>query len=49
MILLPWVFLVLLESGPERMPRMETVLLAASVLINAYSTYLFLWTRYMTP
>jgi hypothetical protein len=45
--LLPWMFLVMLESRPWAW--MENLLFAISVAINAWATYLFLWTRYVQP
>jgi hypothetical protein len=47
--LLPWIFLILLENSPKRIGRMEIILLAASIAINAYGTYLFLRTEYIQP
>jgi hypothetical protein len=41
--LLPWMFLILLESGPKKVGLAEVTLLLASIAINAYSTWLFLW------
>jgi hypothetical protein len=49
MVLLPWMFLVLLENSPQRVPWYEVALLAISILINAYGTYLFLRTDYIRP
>ena len=49
MILLPWMFIILLESAPPGVTRLEIVLFAASVAVNAYATYLFLWTDYVRP
>jgi hypothetical protein len=48
-ILLPWWFLALLEPAPPRLTAIEVALFVASVVINLWSTYLFLWTRYVTP
>jgi hypothetical protein len=45
MELLPWMFLILLESGPKKVGLAEVALLLASIAINAYSTWLFLWTQ----
>lgn len=45
--LLPWLFLILLESSPKKVTPMELTLFLASVAINAYSTWLFLYTSYM--
>lgn len=40
--LLPWVFLILQENSPHKVGRIEMALFLASVLINAYGTYVFL-------
>jgi hypothetical protein len=45
--LLPWMFLILLESSPKKVGRIEAALLLVSIAINAYSTWLFLRTEYM--
>src|SRR5215471_7352912 len=47
MELLPWIFLILLESCPKKVGPIEVALLLASIVINAYSTWLFLWTQYI--
>ncbi len=49
MILLPWMFLILLENGPAKLSRPEAALSFASVAVNGYATYLFLWTDYVKP
>jgi hypothetical protein len=50
MDLLPWMFLVLLENSPKKVGLIESALLLASIAINAYSTWLFLWgPQYITP
>lgn len=49
MILLPWMFLVLLENSPAKLSKSEAALSFASVAVNAYATYLFLWTDYVRP
>ena len=49
MILLPWMFLILAESGPRFATRTETALAAASFAVNAYATYLYHWTDYVRP
>jgi hypothetical protein len=49
MILLPWMFLILAETGPRFATLTETALAAASVAVNAYATYLFHWTNYVQP
>jgi hypothetical protein len=43
--LLPWLFLILLESCPKKVGMAEVALLLVSIAINAYSTWLFLWTQ----
>ncbi|MGH8743632.1 MAG: hypothetical protein ACREUY_05060, partial [Burkholderiales bacterium] len=37
--LLPWMFLILLESSPKKVTPLEMVLFVASVAINAFGTY----------
>src|SRR5215467_1749783 len=39
MELLPWIFLILLESCPKKVGLTEAALLLASIAINAYSTW----------
>ncbi|HEY7181046.1 MAG TPA: hypothetical protein VIC84_06490 [Blastocatellia bacterium] len=48
MELLPWTVLVMLENSPKKVSLTEMALLLASIAINAYSTWLFLWTQYMS-
>lgn len=45
--LLPWAFLIFLETTPPRVSRVEWALLFLSIAINAYSAYLFLRTKYI--
>lgn len=45
--LLPWMFLILLESSPRKITPLEVIFFVASVAINAYSTWIFLYTNYM--
>jgi hypothetical protein len=40
--LLPWMFLIFLESSPKKVTPLELVLFIASIAINAFQTYLFL-------
>ena len=49
MVLLPWMFLLLVENGPARISAIECALLAVSVAINAAATYQFLWTNLIHP
>lgn len=47
MELLPWMVLILLENSPKKVSWLEALLFIASVVINAYSTWLFLRTNYI--
>ncbi len=47
LVLMPWMFLILLENSPKKIGLIEAALLIASIAINAFSTWLFLWTQYM--
>src|SRR5262245_41123771 len=47
MVLLPWMFVILLESSPKKISRLEIFLLGLAILINGYSTYLFLRPDFM--
>lgn len=49
MILLPWMFLIVLDNGRSKTSWAEPVLLVLSVTINAYATYQFLWTSNVQP
>ena len=49
LILLPWAFLIMLENSPRRVSATEATLFAISIAINAYATYLFLWTDHVRP
>jgi hypothetical protein len=50
MDLLPWMFLILLENSPKKVGLIESTSLLASIAINAYSTWLFLWApQYIAP
>ena len=49
MILLPWMFLILLHNGKKKTSPWEWILFVISVTVNAYATYLFLWTDYVKP
>lgn len=49
MILLPWMFLILLNNGKKQASLLEAALFVISVAINAYATYLFLWTDHVKP
>ena len=47
MILLPWMFLILLENSPKKITAPEWFLYVFSIIANAYATYLFHWTGYV--
>ena len=49
MVLLPWIFVILLESSPKRISPVEWGLYAVSFVANAYATWLFNWTEYIKP
>ena len=49
MILLPWVFVIMLESMPKRVSPGEWVLFIYSIVMNIYATWLFHWTDYLNP
>ena len=49
MILLPWIFLILLERRIHRFTFLERSAFAVSLLANAWATYLFNWTPYVRP
>jgi hypothetical protein len=43
MILLPWMFLLIVENGPRRLTATEAGVFLVSVYINAIAVYEFLW------
>jgi hypothetical protein len=47
MILLPWTFLIILESAPRRITLVEWAAYGVSFVANAYATWLFHWTGYL--
>ncbi len=49
MILLPWMFVILLENSPEEITLLEWFAYIISFIVNAYATYLFFWTDYVKP
>jgi hypothetical protein len=49
MILLPWMFVVLLENSPKKIDWYEWVAYIISFVLNFYATYLFFWTDYIKP
>lgn len=46
-VLLPWMLVIMLESGRERLSKVEAGLIAFSIAANAYATWLFHWTDYL--
>ncbi len=48
-ILLPWIFLILLETRPKKITVLEWITYIFSFIINFYATYLFFWTDYVKP
>lgn len=49
MVLLPWLFLLLLESSAKKISRLEWALCGFSIIANLYATWLFNWTDHMKP
>ena len=47
MVLLPWIFVVLLENSPKKITIPEIIFYSISFLLNAFSIYLFHWSEYM--
>ncbi|MEP7076654.1 MAG: hypothetical protein ABI878_12685 [Acidobacteriota bacterium] len=48
-ILLPWIFVILLESSPKEITRLEWAAYGLSFAMNLYATWLFNWTDYVRP
>lgn len=49
MILLPWMFVILLETSPKKTLWYEWLAVLLSAALNLYATYLFFWTDYVKP
>lgn len=47
MILLPWIFVILLENGRKHVSPVEWTLCALSFIANVYATWLFHWTDHL--
>ena len=47
MILLPWIFVILLENGKKHITPTEWALCGLSFAANIYATWLFHWTEYL--
>lgn len=48
MILLPWIFVILLENAPKKITPLEYAAYGFSFIINAYATWLFYWSGYIS-
>ncbi|NJM53337.1 MAG: hypothetical protein HC846_08035, partial [Blastocatellia bacterium] len=48
-ILLPWIFIILLENSPKKITKIEILAYIFSIFINGYATYLFFGTSYVQP
>lgn len=49
MIVLPWMFLLVANNGPQKLLTTESALFLVSVAINAMAVYHFLWTNDLHP
>ena len=49
MVLLPWMFLLIVENGGRKIAKAEAALFLVSIAVNAVSTYEFLWTNMIHP
>jgi hypothetical protein len=49
MVLLPWMYLILLETSSEETSAIEWVLYILSFAANIFATWLFHWTAYVKP
>lgn len=47
MVLLPWVFVILLENSPKKISVVEWIVYIFSFAANIYATWLFHWTSYL--
>jgi len=47
MVLLPWLFVILLETAPKKITPLEWAAYIFSFIANAYATWLFHWTDYV--
>ena len=48
MVLLPWIFVILLENAPKKISPLEYTAYGFSFAVNAYATWLFYWSGYMS-
>jgi hypothetical protein len=49
MVLLPWVYIALLENCPKRLSTIESAAIGFSIVANVYAVWLFHWTEYVKP
>lgn len=49
MIMLPWMFLLIVENGPRRLTATEVALFLVSFFINGIAVYEFLWVKLVHP
>lgn len=49
MVLLPWMFLLIVENGGRKLATAEATLFLVSVALNAIAMYEFLWTSMIHP
>lgn len=49
MVCLPWLYVILLETSPRNVSRLEWAAYIFSFIANAYATWLFHWTGYLRP
>ena len=49
MVLLPWMFVILLENSAPEITLTECLAYGYSIAVNAWATYLFFWTDYVKP
>ena len=47
MVLLPWIFVILLETGPKKITPLEWAAYIFSFAANIFATWLFHWSGYM--
>jgi hypothetical protein len=47
MVLLPWIFVILLETGPKKVTPLEWAAYTFSFAANIFATWLFHWSGYM--
>jgi hypothetical protein len=47
MVLLPWLFVIILESTPKKITPLEWAVYSFSFIANTYATWLFHWSDYL--